>query len=52
MSDYITKEAAKEKHCQLCQEVGVICFTTPKCCDDIAAIDAMPAAESMRQADR
>lgn len=41
--EYISREAAKEKHCDICKE-QFICYRANEC-DEAKAFDAIPAAD-------
>lgn len=43
MSDYISREAAKKKHCDICRESN-ICYRSNSC-SDLKCFDTIPAAD-------
>ena len=43
MSDYISREAAKKKHCDICRESN-ICYRASSCAD-LKCFDTIPAAD-------
>lgn len=42
--DYITREAAKKKYCEICMEEH-ICYRSKSTCDELKAFDLIPAAD-------
>lgn len=42
--EYIEREAAKKKHCEICMEV-CICYRSKSTCDELKAFDLIPAAD-------
>ena len=44
MAEYIEREAAKKKHCEICMEM-CICYRNKSTCNDLKAFDLIPAAD-------
>ena len=44
MTDYISRKAAKEKHCAICKD-SHICYRNEKTCPEVCAFDTIPAAD-------
>lgn len=42
--EYIEREAAKKKHCEVCMEEH-ICYRSKSTCDELKAFDLIPAAD-------
>ena len=44
MSDYISREDAKKKHCDICRETSV-CYRDYKTCKELSSFDAIQATD-------
>ena len=44
MAEYIERDAAKKKHCEICME-ECICYRNKSTCNDLKAFDLIPAAD-------